>query len=180
MTKPTKWHVHPAKTQISLASASWSESLLSPWRNLGSLATPWAHSKDSDQTGWMPRLIWVFTGHTCHFVGFVMRWLIYSCLLVINWLFYDKWALIKNQLNKFCFYFLFTLCNTSLFELQHSKVWEDTQEMPQSQSTVFLWHSSRKHVYIILTPFLYSKTWLYRGMHYFSYFCSKTYIMGTH
>ena len=26
-----------------------------------------------DQTGWMPRLIWVFAGCTCHFVGFVMR-----------------------------------------------------------------------------------------------------------
>ena len=41
-----------------------------------SLATHWAHSEDSDQTGWMPRLIWVFAGRTCHFVGFVMRWLI--------------------------------------------------------------------------------------------------------
>ena len=29
-----------------------------------------AHSEDSDQTGPMPRLIWVFTGSTCHFVGF--------------------------------------------------------------------------------------------------------------
>ena len=29
-------------------------------------------SEDSDQTGPMPRLIWVFPGHTCHFVGFVM------------------------------------------------------------------------------------------------------------
>ena len=46
LTKPRKWHVHPAKTQIIL---------------------------DSDQTGWMPRLIWVFAGRTCHFVGFVMR-----------------------------------------------------------------------------------------------------------
>ena len=27
-----------------------------------SLATYWAHSKDSDKTGQMPRLIWVFTG----------------------------------------------------------------------------------------------------------------------
>ena len=35
-----------------------------------------ADSEDSDQTGRMPRLIWVFAGHTCHFVGFVMRWLI--------------------------------------------------------------------------------------------------------
>ena len=42
----------------------WSESLLSTWTKLGSLATHWAHSKDSDQTGWMPRLIWVFTGRT--------------------------------------------------------------------------------------------------------------------
>ena len=27
----------------------------------------------TDQTGQMPRLIWVFAGCTCHFVGFVMR-----------------------------------------------------------------------------------------------------------
>ena len=37
-----------------------------------------ADSEDSDQTGQMPRLIWVFAGRTCHFVGFVMRQLIYS------------------------------------------------------------------------------------------------------
>ena len=35
-------------------------------------------SEDSDQTGRMPRLIWVFAGHTCHFVGFLMRLLIYT------------------------------------------------------------------------------------------------------
>ena len=65
MTKPTKWHVRPAKTQISLGIRSiWSESSLSAWRNLGSLATNWAHAEDSDQTGRMPRLIWVFAGRT--------------------------------------------------------------------------------------------------------------------
>ena len=37
-----------------------------------------ADSEDSDQTGQMPRLIWVFAGRTCHFVGFVMGWLVYS------------------------------------------------------------------------------------------------------
>ena len=42
----------------------WSESSLSAWRKLGSLATHWAHSEDSDQTGRMPRLIWVFAGRT--------------------------------------------------------------------------------------------------------------------
>ena len=34
------------------------------WRKLGSLATHWEHSEDSDHTGRMCRLIWVFTGHT--------------------------------------------------------------------------------------------------------------------
>ena len=39
-------------------------SSLSTWRKLGSWATHWAHSEDSDQTGRMPRLIWVFAGRT--------------------------------------------------------------------------------------------------------------------
>ena len=40
MTKPTKCHVRPAKTQISLGFCPvWSESSLSAWRKLGSLAT---------------------------------------------------------------------------------------------------------------------------------------------
>ena len=78
-TKPTKWPVRPAKTQISLGIRPvWSESLLSAWRKLGSLATHWAHSEDSDQTGRMPRLIWVFAGCTCHFVGFVTMQLIFQ------------------------------------------------------------------------------------------------------
>ena len=58
MTKPTKWPVRLAKTQISLGIRSvWSESSLSAWRNLGSLATRTAHSEDSDQIERMPRLI---------------------------------------------------------------------------------------------------------------------------
>ena len=70
--------VRPAKTRISLGIRPvWSESSLSAWRKLGSLATHWAHSEDSDQTGRMPRLIWVFAGRTCHFVGFALRWLNY-------------------------------------------------------------------------------------------------------
>ena len=57
--------VRPATTQISLGIRPvWSESSLSAWRKLGSLATHWAHSEDSDETGRMPRLIWVFAGRT--------------------------------------------------------------------------------------------------------------------
>ena len=77
MTKPTKWLWARAKTQISLGIRPvWSESSLSAWRKFGSLATHWAHCEDSDQTGRMPRLIWVFAVRTCTFVGFVMRWLL--------------------------------------------------------------------------------------------------------
>ena len=72
MTKPTKWHVHLVKTQISLGIRSvWSESSLSAWRKLGSLAILWVHSKDSDQTWQMPRLICLCCVHS----HFVMRWL---------------------------------------------------------------------------------------------------------
>ena len=41
-------------------------------KNLGSLPTHWAHSEDSDQSGRMRRLIWVFAGRKGHFVGFVV------------------------------------------------------------------------------------------------------------
>ena len=72
--KPTKWHMWPAKTQISLGICPvWSESLLSAWRNNGSLATHRVHSKGSDQIWRMPRLIWVFAGCTGHFADFVMH-----------------------------------------------------------------------------------------------------------
>ena len=48
MTKPTKWHVRPAKPQISLGIRPvWSESSLSAWRGIRPLATHWVHSKDS-------------------------------------------------------------------------------------------------------------------------------------
>ena len=61
MTKPNKVTLRPVKTQISLGiHPVWSESLLSAWRKLGSLATHSAHSEDSDQPGHPPRLIWVF------------------------------------------------------------------------------------------------------------------------
>ena len=78
MTKPTKWHVRPVETQISLGiRPAWSEFSLSAWKELGSLATHWSHSEGSDQTGRMPMLIWVFAGRTGHFVGFVTRRLRY-------------------------------------------------------------------------------------------------------
>ena len=79
MTKPTKWHVRPWKTQISLGIRPvWSESsLCAQWVAMG-LSFLHADSKDSDQTGRMSRLVRVFAGRTCHFVGFVTMRLIWS------------------------------------------------------------------------------------------------------
>ena len=52
-----------------------------------------ADSEDSDQTGWMPMMIGVFAGRTCHFVGFVMRWLKCACTASWpeTWLFFLKY-----------------------------------------------------------------------------------------
>ena len=73
MTKPTKWHMRPAKSQISLGiSPVWSESSLSTWKKLGSLVTHWAHSEDSDQTGRTLMLIWDFAWRAV--ILFVLSW----------------------------------------------------------------------------------------------------------
>ena len=53
-------------------SKVWSETSQSAWRKLGFLATHWAHSEDSDQTGRMPGLIWVFAG--CTVIFLVLSW----------------------------------------------------------------------------------------------------------
>ena len=61
------------KTQISLGTRPvWSES--SQCAQLVAKDPSFLHadSEVSDQTGRMPRLIWVFAGRTCLFVGFVM------------------------------------------------------------------------------------------------------------
>ena len=72
--KPTKWPVRPAKTQLSLdIRPVWSESSLCAQCVAKDPRFLHADSEDSDQSGLMARMIWVFAGHTCHFVGFVMR-----------------------------------------------------------------------------------------------------------
>ena len=54
MTKPTKWHVRPAKTQISLGNRT--AFACAQWVAEDPMILH-ADSKDSGQTEWMPRLI---------------------------------------------------------------------------------------------------------------------------
>ena len=71
--KTNKMTVHPAKTQISLGiHPVWSESLLcTQWVAKNPNFLP-ASSEDSDQTGWMPSLIWVFA--SCTVILLVLSW----------------------------------------------------------------------------------------------------------
>ena len=74
MTKPTKWSVRPAKTQIRLGMLI---SLIRVFavRSVGSWEPNVSSCRQrrlwSDQTGQMPRLIWTFAGRIDHFVGLI-------------------------------------------------------------------------------------------------------------
>ena len=103
MTKPTKWHVRPAKTQISLGIRPvWSESLLCAQWVAKDPSFLHADSKDSDQTRRMPRLILVFAGRTlillvlswgsshyswCSSIVIILRewWSLHGCSWITDW-----------------------------------------------------------------------------------------------
>ena len=97
LTKPTKWLCAQRRLRSAWASAHWFCHELAQFTSIhpdwseSSLCAQWvamdpsflhADSEDSDQTGGIPRLIWVFAERTCHFVGFVMSWLNFTSLLV--------------------------------------------------------------------------------------------------
>ena len=93
MTKPTKWHVRPVKTQISLG--------IRPVWSASSLCAQWvakdpsflhADREDSDQTGRMP-VCWF-----CHVAAFLsygadLIWLYKNCIQSLTFNFNQKgWA----------------------------------------------------------------------------------------
>ena len=85
MTKPTKWPLRKAKISLGICPV-WSEASLCALMIAKDLSFPHVGSKDSDQTGRMSRLIWVFALRTCHFVGLVARRLKYNKMNVISML----------------------------------------------------------------------------------------------
>ena len=113
MTKQTKCSEHPAKTQIRLGGSAQCPVWSGP-----SLCVEWiakdprhihADGEDSHQTGRMHRLIWVFTGRTCHFIGFVMLRLIlsgsqkskWSEVSWVNVVSRKQWDAVQKSLNPF-------------------------------------------------------------------------------
>ena len=93
MTKPTKWCVRLVKTQISLGIHQiWSESSLYIFWVAKDPMLFYADIEDSNQTWWVPRLIWVFAGRTgqfccfCHaaaqFIVFIHCFCLQGCSVV--------------------------------------------------------------------------------------------------
>ena len=95
--KTNKMRVRPAKTRISLGiHPVWSESSLCAQWVAKDSSFLHADSEDSDQTGRMPRLIWVFTWHT-------------DILLVLSWgSSYVNWKALTTW---HIFVFLYSSCN---------------------------------------------------------------------
>ena len=102
--KTNNMTVRPVKTPISQGICPvWSESsLCTQWvakdpSFLHADSEDWSDAgdgKDSDQTGQMPRrLIWVFAGRTGHFVGFVVRRLIWTGISSFLWHFTAPWRI---------------------------------------------------------------------------------------
>ena len=80
MTKTTKWHVRPAKTQFSLGiRPDWSESSLCAHWVAKDPSFLHADSKYSDQTG----RIWVFAGRTATLL--VLSWGGSHCIMWFAW-----------------------------------------------------------------------------------------------
>ena len=83
-SKTTRRLVRPAKTQIRLrVRAVWSESSRIACAFYSLRAIKCGMKKKPCHTGWMYRLIWAVAGHTGLIVGYVMRWFIHNCSLLL-------------------------------------------------------------------------------------------------
>ena len=90
--KTNKMAVRPTKTQISLGIRPvWSELSLSAWRKLGSLATHWAHTEDSDQTG-RTLILLVLSCHGSYFP---------TLLINHSWMLFEKGFWVYRMFGQF-------------------------------------------------------------------------------
>ena len=105
--KPNKMSVHPAKTQISLGIGPVWSVFAVRMKKAWVFSNPLSASENSDQTRQMPRLIWVFAGCICHFVGFVMRRLKWWML----------WFLLTQHMGGYCLVCSRLSCSWHLLDL---------------------------------------------------------------
>ena len=82
LTKPTKWLCARQRLRSAWASAKFDQSSLYAQWVAKEPSFLHADSEDSDQTGWMPRLIWIFTGRAAILLVLSYR---ASCLISLYW-----------------------------------------------------------------------------------------------
>ena len=84
MKKPTKWVCTQRRLESAWASAQSDQSSLCAQWVTKDPSFLHADSEDSDQTGWMPRLIWVFAGHTAILLDLSCRGSIMYTVKILN------------------------------------------------------------------------------------------------
>ena len=116
-----------------------SEDSLSTWRNIGLLTTYCAH-----------RLIQVFAGPTCHFVGFVMRWLIWLLFLSSFFLYFYTNIPHCLRASLFCLFTFWSRWLTSTQTLavtklrccrHHFRLWKGFPEYILVKIKIYKWAS---------------------------------------
>ena len=119
----------------------WSESSLCVLRIANDPRFLHAENEDSDQTGRMPRLIWVIAGSTCHFVGFVARrlnsWIgiMLSIYIQQNWQVQIQEA-IYSYIDKFYFYF-FANCSLITYQLYRAILVKKSELYKENTKTLW-------------------------------------------
>ena len=137
--------MRPAKTQISLGIRPvWSESsLCAPWvaKELSFLH---ANSEDSDQTGRMPRMIWVFAGRTVILLVLSCRVWIVS-LGTNDYSEYHGSRTWKSASPRFLwnFFLIRTTYSSNVIDYVW-KVNEKVQGVPLSQATAYPWEQKEE------------------------------------
>ena len=147
MTKPTKWLCAQWRLRSAWACAqSHQSSLCAQWLVAKDQNFLHADSEDSDQTGQIPRLIWVFAGRTCHFVAFVMRRLISVFSLLY---YYHKNLKYWDTFNYSCYYLrnrsaLAVICWVTVWMSVVKKIKSRAQSLQLTDSELLLNNSHTK------------------------------------
>ena len=127
-TKPTKW-VCTQQRQISLGIRPvWSQSLLCAQWVAKNPSFLHADSEDSDQTGQMPSLIWVFTGRT-------------AILLVLSYCGSFFRGIIPKYKNRdhTCLFHCINICRVPQKMFEHLACSSMFKQLPQDLANVNAW-----------------------------------------
>ena len=180
--KPTIRHVRSVKTQISLRiRAVWSESSLIACAFYSLRAIDREMNKNPCHTKWMYKLILVLPGHTGLIVGFVVRWLIQYMNCNVRKRTFGHVRPANIQINM-CILTVWSESSLGAFWITKDSRFLHANKEDSDQTTrmhrliwIFVGRTCKNimKTSLYICPLLYSKTGVYRGMHYFFLFLLK-------